>query len=115
MNELRRKRLESSIVRELSGQIVRRRIKDVRLGFVSIVGVELAPDLSRATIRVSLFADEAENQLTWKALRDHLNWFQSEVSRNLRLRVTPRFELQRDTTIAEGDHIIDLLEQGEHA
>ncbi|MCB1308930.1 MAG: 30S ribosome-binding factor RbfA [Leptospiraceae bacterium] len=112
MKPLRKKRLESNIVREIAELIMRRRIKDERLGFVSVTGVNLAPDLSQMEVRVSLFStDENENRITWQALKDNARWLQSEVSHNLRLRVTPRLYFELDTSIAEGDRILKLMDQ----
>lgn len=111
MKPLRKKRLESAIVREFSNLIMKRRVKDERLGLVSITGVDLAPDLSFAKIRVSVFGTEEENRDTWKGLAANLGWFQSEIGRALRLRNTPRMQYELDTSIAEGDRIIQLIEQ----
>lgn len=112
MNEIRKMRLESQIQRELSDLILKRRIKDERIGFVSISRVDLAPDLSVLTVFVSLFGSEQENSLTWTALKQNGNFFQSSLGRNLRLRVTPRLSFEVDESIKEGDRILNLLEEG---
>jgi ribosome-binding factor A len=112
MKEIRKMKLESLILRELSGLIQRRRIKDDRIGLVSISRVNLAPDLSTMTVYISLFGEEKENRLTWKALLDASGFLQSTVGKNLRLRVTPKLRFEIDETIKEGDRIIDLIESG---
>lgn len=98
------------MVRELSELIQKRRIKDDRIGFVSVTGVRLASDFSYATVLISPFGTPAENEATWIALITHLNYFQATVSRNLRLRQTPKLRLEIDSSIKEGDRIIDLIE-----
>jgi ribosome-binding factor A len=108
---LRKKRLESAIVREFSNLIIKRRAKDERLGLVSVTGVDLAADLSAAVIRVSLFGDAAQNRETWQGLAANLRFFQAEIGRALRLRQTPRMRYELDTSIAEGDHIIEMIHE----
>lgn len=110
MKEIRKMKLESLIMRELSDLIQKRRIKDERIGFVSISRVNLAPDLSTMVVFISLFGEEKDNRLTWKALLDASGFLQSAVGRNLRLRVTPKLRFEIDETIKEGDRIIDLIE-----
>lgn len=98
------------MVREFSNLIMRRRAKDDRLGLVSVTGVELAADLSKATIKVSLFGSDEENRDTWAGLEANLGFFQTQVGKNLRLRHTPRMNYQLDTSVAEGDRIISLID-----
>ncbi len=100
------------MLREMSNLIIKRRIKDERIGFVSVTGVDVAADLSTAVVKVSLFgAQDQENRDTWKGLIENLGWFQSEMGRALRLRQTPRLRYEIDTSIAEGDRILNLIEQ----
>lgn len=110
MNEIRKKRLEALIQRELSELIIKRRVKDERLGFVSITRIDLAPDLSTMVAAVSLFGDGGDQRRTWKALIDNSGFFQSTIGKNLKLRVTPKLTYEKDTSIQEGDRILDLIE-----
>ncbi len=112
MNEIRKKRMEALILRELSELIIRRRVKDDRLGLVSVSRIDLYPDLSRVTAFVSLFGSESENRHTWKALLDNGSFFQSAIGKNLKLRVTPKLWYETDTSIAEGDRILQIIESG---
>ena len=77
MNPVRQKRLESTMVRELSELIIKRRIKDERIGFVSVTRISLAPDLSEATVFISLFGPEEEHRDTWRGLTAAVKFFQS--------------------------------------
>ena len=113
MNPVRQKRLESTMVRELSELIIKRRIKDERIGFVSVTRISLAPDLSDATVFVSLFGPEQEHKETWRGLLAAVKFFQSELRRSLRLRQTPRIHFELDTSIREGDAILDKIEKGQ--
>lgn len=111
MNEIRKRKMESAILRALSELIARTRIKDDRLGLVSVTQVEIAPDLSKMTVFVSPFGSDEENEETWTALKQNAAAFQSSVGRALRLRQTPALMFQIDDRIKEGDHILDLLDR----
>lgn len=110
MNEVRKKRLEIQMVKELSQLILKRRTKDERIGLVSVTRVDLTPDLSYATVFISPFGTEEENRATWHGMVSGLNFFQSTMSRNLRLRQTPHLRLEIDNSIREGDRILGLME-----
>ena len=61
MNEIRKKKLEATIQKEVSRLIIKERVRDDRLGLVSVTRVNLAPDISTLIVFVSPFADEKEN------------------------------------------------------
>ncbi len=116
MNELRRKKMEARIVRELAELIQKRRTKDERLGFVSVARVRLADDLTLCTIHVSLFdPDPRANQTTFRALEQAAGFFQSTIARDLRLRQTPRFVFAIDDSVKEGDSMLNKLMEGHRA
>jgi ribosome-binding factor A len=113
MDLIRKKRIESLIAREIANytQIILRK-KDDRIGLISVTRVELSPDLSIAKIYFSLFSPtEEENKITWSIVNRYKKIMQSEISRQIRLRRTPRFEFFIDPSIKEGDRIIELIEK----
>jgi len=113
MDAIRKKRIESLIAREIANYIqtiIRK--KDDRIGLISVTRVELSPDLSIAKIYFSLFSPtEEENKITWSIVNRYKKIMQSEISRQIRLRTTPRFEFFIDPSIKEGDRIIELIEK----
>jgi ribosome-binding factor A len=113
MDAIRKKRIESLIAREIANYIqtiIRK--KDDRIGLISVTRVELSPDLSIAKIYFSLFSPtEEENKITWSIVNRYKKIMQSEISRQIRLRRTPRFEFFIDSSIKEGDRIIELIEK----
>ena len=111
MREIRKKKLESAILKEISRLIERQRIKDDRIGLHSVTAATLLPDFSLLRIFISPFDSDENNRLTLKALLSHQGFFQSTLSRNLHLRQTPRIEFKIDTRIKEGDDLLDKIEQ----
>jgi ribosome-binding factor A len=113
MDTIRKKRIESLIAREVSEYIQSKiRKKDDRVGLISVTHVDLTNDLSIARIYFSLFSPtEEENKLTWKIINQYRKAMQSEISRQIRLRRTPQFQFFIDTSIKEGDHILELIDK----
>lgn len=111
MKDIRKKKLESSLVREMAMAIQRSKAKRDGIGLVSVTRVELRPDLSEAVFYVSPFGSDKENHETMRSLKNLAGSFQSQIARDLHLRVTPRFRFEIDTSIKEGDRILDLIDK----
>ena len=104
------KKLESSLIRAMAMAIQRRSAKRDGIGLVSVTRVELRPDFSEAVFYVSPFGGDKENHETMRSLKSLAGQFQSQIARDLHLRVTPRFRFEIDTSIKEGDRILDLID-----
>lgn len=113
MNPIRKKKIESLLLKEISDYIYRElRKKDDRINFVSVTKVDISNDFSIAKIFLSFFSnDERENELSWNILNKFRKTMQSEVSRKVRLRKTPQFVFLVDTSIKEGDRILEIIEK----
>jgi len=84
-------------------------LKDPRLGFVTITGVECAPDLRHARVFFSALGDEADVAATGEALRSASRKIQAVVARQTRLKYTPVLEFAVDPAIVQGIRISQLL------
>ncbi|MBO0690355.1 MAG: 30S ribosome-binding factor RbfA [Candidatus Dormibacteraeota bacterium] len=81
-------------------QIIRRDLKDPRIGFVSITGVRMSPDLRTARVRVSVLGDDDEQQRTLAGLRSATGLIRRELGRRLEnLRFSPELRFEIDTSI----------------
>ena len=105
-------RLSKQIQDELSS-VVRRELKDPRVGAVTFTGVDLSADLREATVRF-LPMGGADDTERIAELQSGLNaacaFLQGKVGRNLRLRFTPRFSFKFDKGVANLLTVHDLLE-----
>lgn len=91
-----------------------RKIKDPRIGFVTITDVEVTDDLRNAKVFVSVYGGDKEDTL--KGLKSASAFIRSELGRRMRLRVVPELLFRFDSTVEQGAHIMELLreiEQGE--
>ncbi len=103
----RSERIREEFKREISD--ILRKMKDPRIGFVSVTDVELSRDLRHAKVFVSIFGDEAEKENTLAALLHAQGFIRSELGRRIRLRHTPEITFRLDDSIERGDRINRLL------
>lgn len=86
-------------IRKLVAELLMKGVKDPRIGFVSVMGVKMSPDLSYADVFVSLFGSEAEKKSSLVGLRRSAGWIRRELGKQLRMRVTPEIRFREDTTL----------------
>jgi ribosome-binding factor A len=86
-----------------------RRMKDPRIGFVSITDVEMAGDLRHVRVFVSILGDEESQLKTMEALEHATGYVRSEVGSRIRLRYTPDISFRFDPSLARGARIFELL------
>lgn len=98
-------------MREIIAELLRDEVKDPRIGFVSIVKVEVSSDLRHAKIYASVFGDEQAKKETLKGLSSATGFLRSEVAKRLRLRYTPELHFVLDESIEHGQRIAQLLEE----
>ncbi len=98
-------------MRDELAQLLRDEVKDPRIGFVSIVKVEVSRDLRHAKIYVSVLGDEQQKKDTMAGLASATGFLRSELAKRLRLRYTPELHFHLDESIEHGQRIAQLLVQ----
>ena len=102
-------RINEEIQRELSNLI--RTVKDPRVhGLVSITAVDTTSDLRWAKIYVSVLDKSDVNEVV-KGLKSAGGYLRRELGGKLSLRYTPELLFERDDSMAEGAHILELIEK----
>jgi ribosome-binding factor A len=87
-------------------------LKDPRIGFVTVTGVEASPDLRHARVYVSVLGDAEERQRTLTGLDSSHGVLQGAIARELRMKRTPTLEFVYDESIDRGMRISQLLDEG---
>jgi ribosome-binding factor A len=85
------------------------RLKDPRVGFVTVTGVAVTPDLRRATVRYSVLGDEGQRKATRAGLRSAAGHLRRVLGREVRLKFLPDLEFAEDDTAVRVDRLDDLL------
>jgi ribosome-binding factor A len=92
-------------------------LKDPRIGFVTVTGVEASPDLRQARVYVSVLGSEKKRRETLAGLQSSHGVLQTRINRELRLKRTPQLTFEYDQTVERGvrlSRLIDELAPGEH-
>ncbi len=110
MARLRVEKVQEAIQHEISNMLLHD-VKDPRIQFVSVTGVELTDDMSYAKIFISLYGPEDKQEETWRALNKALGFMRTEIAKRIRLRFAPMLILQKDTSMEYGAHIQNILDK----
>ena len=90
-------------------EMLERRIKDPRLGFVTVTDVRVTGDTQQATVFYTVFGDDDERTATAAALESARGLIRSEVGKQLGMRHTPTLEFVLDALPQTAAHIEELL------
>ncbi|MNW23569.1 Ribosome-binding factor A [compost metagenome] len=108
MAKIRTGRVSEQIKKELS-LLIQSELKDPRIGFITVTGVEVTNDLSQAKVYLSVLGDDEQKQGSLKGLEKASGFLRSEVGKRIRLRHVPELIFKIDESIAYGSRIERLL------
>jgi len=108
MENMRTNRVAEQMKKEV-GDILNRKIKDPRVGFVTVTDVELTNDLQHATVFISVLGNEDEKQDSLIGLSKASGFIRSELGKRIRLRKTPEIVFQFDEAHEYGNRIDSIL------
>jgi len=100
-------------MQRILSEVIQYELKDPRVGFATVVGVNMSADLQHATVRISVM-DEAERDETMEGLQRAKGFMRKRVAQELRhLRAVPELHLLLDTSLDYSIHIDEVLRQVE--
>jgi ribosome-binding factor A len=114
MDAARARKLADQIS-QIVAEMLERRIKDPRLGFVTVTEARLTNDLREATVFYTVYGSDQERADTAQALASATGVIRSEVGRQLGLRHTPSLEFVADALPDTAQRVEDLVTQAKHA
>jgi ribosome-binding factor A len=86
-------------------------LKDPRIGFVTVTGVETSSDLRQARVFVSVLGSDTRRQKTLAALEAAHGVLQARLNRELRLKRTPRLTFEYDPAVERGVRMSRLIDE----
>ena len=87
------------------------KLKDPRVGFVTVTGVQVTADLRRAWVSYTVLGDDKQQRSTAAGLRSATPHLRQALGRQVRLRNLPELEFQVDQTLAQHQHIEEIIER----
>jgi ribosome-binding factor A len=107
----RRQQQVGDFVRDEISQILMYDMKDPRLGLVSIMRVEMSPDLRYARVFVSVYGDEDERQNTLRALSGAAGYIRRLLAPRIHARHIPELSFRLDRSMEHAESISRALNQ----
>ena len=107
----RRRQQVGDLIRDEVSDILRYEMKDPRLGMVSIIRVEMSPDLRYATLHTSVYGDEDEQQATLQALSGASGYIRRLLAPRLRIRHIPTIRFRLDHSMEHADQVTRMLNE----
>ena len=98
------------LLREEIADIIIYKLKDPRIGFVTVTGVDLTDDLKIAIAYISVLKEE-EKEPTLEILNAAKSFIRSELAKRVRMKTIPTLEFRLDTSIEYGSRIDELLDE----
>ncbi len=111
MSHARPDRVGQEVQAAVAALFTRGELRDPRIGFVTITGVKMSPDLRVARVYYSTMGSEAERAETQKGLDAAKGFVRREVTAQVKLRVSPEIYFVFDESVGEGDKIERLLRE----
>ena len=83
----------------------------VQPGLITVTGVSCGKDLRDATVRVSVFGDDALKETAMQHLRHNAKRFQQIINREVQMKFTPRLTFQLDLSLEKGDEVLAIIDK----
>jgi ribosome-binding factor A len=105
----RMRRVNESVRQVLSEAVGQ--LKDPRIGFVTVTGVQTSTDLRHARVYVSVLGDERKRERSLEGLRAAHSVLQARLARELRMKRTPRLAFEYDPSVERGVRMTKLIDE----
>ena len=108
MSKGRPQKVADLIQRELS-DLLRREVRDPRVGMVTLTSVDVSPDLSHAKVFFTTLKKEHLEETT-KGLQRAASFLRSQLSKRMRMYTTPELRFVYDESVERGDRLSQLID-----
>jgi len=98
-------------IRAEIANILRRKIRDPRIGFITVTGVSVTVDLREAKVFVSVLEEGAERGKALKGLESASGYIRGELGKRLKLRRVPSISFHLDDSAERAAHLYEILEK----
>ena len=99
----------AQLVRQTVGAFLTGDVRDPRIGFVTVTGVEVTADLSHANVQVSVMGTEEEKARSLEGLASAARFLRAQLSKELTLRTSPELHFRLDRGLEHAQRINQVL------
>jgi len=101
----------SELIRHAVGAFLTGDVRDPRIGFVTVIGVDVSPDFSHANVRVSVMGTDEEKTRSLEGLASAARYLRAQLASELPLRVSPELHFHLDRGIEHAQRIDRVLKE----
>ena len=101
----------SEVIRHAVGVFLTADVRDPRIGFVTVTGVDVSHDLSHANVRVSVMGSDEEKAKSLEGLASAARFLRAQLSKELHLRTSPELHIHLDRGLEHAQHIDRVLKE----
>ncbi len=99
------------LIRQTVAAFLTGNVRDPRIGFVTVTGVELSADLAHAVVRVSVMGTDEEKARSLEGLASAARFLRTQLARELHLRTSPELRFELDRGLEHAQRIDRVLKQ----
>lgn len=96
-------------IREVVASSILTEIRDPRVQDVTVIGVEVAPDMREAKVSVSIMGDENKQKLALRGLENSAGFLQSKIANRIDSRYTPKLRFEINKGIENASLVSEIL------
>ena len=101
----------AAAIREVVSMAILTELRDPRIRDVTVIGVEVAPDMRSAKVAVSIMGPESKQQLALRGLDNAKGFLQSRIADRIDTRYTPKLQFVADQGVKKSLEVGKILEQ----
>jgi len=98
-------------IRQETAKIIQQEIKDPRLGFLTITGVELTKDLRFARVYFTVLGEDKDKRLALKGLKSAKGFIKGRLADEIKLRFMPELEFMVDESLARTKKVYNIIDK----
>ncbi|MDD5454801.1 MAG: 30S ribosome-binding factor RbfA [Candidatus Ratteibacteria bacterium] len=110
MGTRRADRISEAIRREISTMLQQKEIKDPRIGFVTIVAVDVSSDLKEVEVYLTHYGSQADKEKSLAGLKSAAGFIEGEICRRLKLRLVPNIKFSYDEKLEKTMNVLKILD-----
>lgn len=97
------------LIKEEIAELILHKLKDPRIGFVSVTRVEVSQDLRHAKVFISVYGDEKAKKKSIKGLESAKGFIRQKIGERIRMRYLPEIIFKVDDSILEYFRLGEIL------
>jgi ribosome-binding factor A len=107
----RRLQKAAAAIREVVSMAILAELNDPRVKHVTVIGVQVAPDMRQAKVLVSIMGDEKQQKLSLRGLQNAAGFLQSRIADKIDTRYTPKLEFVLDQGVKKSLEMARILHE----